>query len=361
MVQAWVMLRGEAEQMARLAGGAAELIGRARDKSALLALTSGTSLVTVTGLPGVGKTALSLAVAAASTRSYRDGAWPVPLGQLKEPLLVPHTVAQALGVPDHLSRDRLGALTSELAERRMLLLLDTCEHLADGCADLVAAIARDCPHITVLSTSRRPLGVPGETVYTLRPLTLGHAIVLFGKRARQAAPDFHVTLDNRTAIADICRRLDRLPLAIELAVRQLASVSLTELSDDLDTGLGLLHNGVDAPGRHQTMSAAIGWSHQLCSPAERLLWARLTVFTEPFQLNDASGVCADDNLPPAAIAVALTGLANQSLLLTDAPNGTEPVYRLPETIRAYGSAMLLRLGEESAVHARYRMWRAHRR
>jgi predicted ATPase len=355
------MLRGEAEQMARLAGGAAELIGRARDKSALLALTSGTSLVTVTGLPGVGKTALSLAVAAASSRSFRDGVWPVPLGQLREPLLVPHTVAQALDVPDHLTRDRLGALTSELRARRMLLMLDTCEHLGSGCSDLVAAIVRDCPHITVLATSREPLEVPGEKVYTLRPLTLGHAIVLFGKRARQSAPDFRVTLDNRAVIADICRRLDRLPLAIELAVRQLASVSLAELSDDLDTGLGLLHNGMDVPGRHQTLSAAIGWSHQLCTPAERLLWARLTVFTEPFQLDDASQVCADGNLPPLALGTALRGLANRSLLLADAPNGDSPVYRLPETIRAYGSAMLLRLGEESAVHARYRMWRAHRK
>ena len=137
-----VMLRGEAEQMARLAGGAAELIGRARDKSALLALTSGSSLVTVTGLPGVGKTALSLAVAAASSRSFRDGVWPVPLGQLREPLLVPHMVAQALDVPDHLTRDRLGALTSELRGRRMLLMLDTCEHLGGGCTDLVAEIGR---------------------------------------------------------------------------------------------------------------------------------------------------------------------------------------------------------------------------
>jgi predicted ATPase len=355
------MLRGEAEQMARLAGGAAELIGRARDKSALLALTSGASLVTVTGLPGVGKTALALAVAAAANRSYRDGVWPVPLGQLREPLLVPHTVAQALDVPDRLGRDRLGALTGELGDRRMLLLLDTCEHLASGCADLVTAIARDCPGITVLATSRGPLGVPGEKAYTLRPLTLGHAIVLFGKRARQVAPDFRVTLDNRTQIAEICRRLDRLPLAIELAVRQLASASLAELGDDLEHGLGLLHNGVDAPGRHQTMSAAIGWSHQLCSPAERLLWARLTVFTEPFQLNDASQVCADSNLPPQEVADALLALTNRSLLLVDAPNGSDAVYRLPETIRAYGSAMLLRLGEEGAVHARYRMWRAHRK
>jgi predicted ATPase len=355
------MLRGEAEQLARLAGGAGDLIGRARDKSALSALLPGTSLITVTGLPGVGKTALTLAVAAAANRSFRDGVWPVPLGQLREAELVPHTVAQALDLPDHLGRDRLGALTAELRDRRMLLVLDTCEHLADGCAELAAAITRHCRNVRVLATSREPLRLPDERLYTIRPLTLGHAIVLFGKRARQIVPDFHVTPENRLMVTEICRRLDRLPLAIELAVRQLATASLTELRDDLDHGLGLLHNGVDAPGRHQTMSAAIGWSHQLCTPAERLLWARLTVFTEPFQLNDASQVCADDNLPALAVAAALLGLASRSVLLTDVRSGDSATYRMPETIRAYGAAMLLRLGDERAVHASYQMWRAHRK
>jgi predicted ATPase len=355
------MLRGESEQLARLAGGAGELTGRARDKSALSSLLARTRLITVTGLPGVGKTSLTLAVAAAASRGFRDGVWPVPLGQLRDAALVPHTVALALGVPDQLRRDRLGALTSELGDRRLLLVLDTCEHLITGCAELADAIMRDCPHVKVLATSRQPLGLAQEQVYALRPLTLGPATVLFGKRAKLTDADFRITPANRPVVAEVCQRLDRLPLAIELAARQLATMSLTELRDDLHHGLGLLHNGVDVPGRHQTMSAAIGWSHQLCTPAERLLWARLTVFGEPFQLNDARQVCGDSHLSPEEVADALAGLANKSVLLPDAPVGDVPVYRMPETIRAYGSAMLLRLGDESAVHARYRMWRAHRK
>lgn len=359
------MLRGDAEQLARLAGESGELVGRARDKAALTALSLSTRMVTVTGLPGVGKTAIALSVAAATTRAFPDGVWPVPLGQLRDNELVPHTVAEALAVPDRLGTDQLGrnrldVLAAELSRRRLLLVLDTCEHLTQGCAAVSAAILRRCPHIHILATSREPLRLDGERVHTIRPLTLGHAVVLFGKRAREARPEFRVTPENRPVVTEICRRLDRLPLAIELAARQLVSLSLTELRDDLDMGLGLLHNGAEAPGRHQTLSAAIGWSHQLCTPPERLLWARLSVFTEPFRLPDAQEVCADDHLSRMAVADALLGLATRSVLLTEHSTREGTAYRLPETIRAYGAAMLLRLGEESAVHARYRKWRSRR-
>jgi predicted ATPase len=354
-----VVLRGESEQLVRLAGESGDLTGRARDKAALSALD--TRLVTVTGLPGVGKTAVALAVAADATEGYRDGVWPVPLGQLRDDALVPHTVAQALAIPDELSHNRLDALAVGLRDRQLLLVLDTCEHLIRGCAELAAAILRHCPDVRIMATSREPLRLPAEQVYPLRPLTLGHAVVLFGKRARPIAADFRVTPENRQLVTEICRRLDRLPLAIELAVRQLDSLSLTELRDDLNHGLGLLHDGVEAPGRHQTMSAAIGWSHQLCTPAERLLWARLSVFSEPFDHNDARQVCGDEYLDPLAIADALLGLARRSVLLTETTRCGETMYRVPETIRAYGSAMLLRLGEESVMHARYRLWRTQRK
>jgi len=355
-----IMLRGEAEHLVRLAGESGDLTGRARDKTALASI--GTRLVTVTGLPGVGKTALALAVAADSNGAFRDGVWPVPLGQLRGDELVPHTVAQALAIPDQLSRNRLDALAAGLRDRQLLLVLDTCEHLIQGCAELAAALLRHCPETRIMATSREPLRLPEERVYSLRPLTLGHAVVLFGKRAREVRPEFRVTPGNRPVVTEICRRLDRLPLAIELAAGQLASLSLTELRDDLDHGLGLLHDGdEEAPGRHQTMSAAIGWSHQLCTPAERLLWARLSVFAEPFQLSDARQVGGDQHLDPAAVADALLGLAMRSVLLTEITPGGGTVYRIPETIRAYGSAMLLRLGEERAVHARYRLWQAQRK
>lgn len=370
------MLRGEAEQLARLTGASGELVGRARDKGTLTALLQATRLVTVTGLPGVGKTAVALAAATSVTRVFPDGIWPVPLGQLRDGELVPHTVAQALGLPDRLNRRLLDSLAAELGAMRMLLVLDTCEHLLTGCAEVTSTLTRACPYLRVITTSRQPLHVPGEHVHTLRPLTLGHAVVLFGRRARQVRPAFHVTPDNRPLITDICRRLDRLPLAIELAVRQLDSMSLEELRSDLDSGLGLLHNGADAPGRHQTMGAAIGWSHQLCSPAERLLWARLSVFVEPFRLEDAKQVCGGPHLPDEEVSDALAGLADRSVLLTDPSAGTDAIaraagpegtprpaaaYRMPETIRAYGAAMLLRLGEERSAHARYRSWQAHRK
>jgi predicted ATPase len=371
------MLRGEAEQLARLTGASGELIGRARDKGTLLAATrKATRLVTVTGLPGVGKTALALAAAASATAYFPDGVWPVPLGQLRDSELVAHTVAQALGLPDRLNKRLLDGMAAELGAMRMLLVLDTCEHLLAGCAELVTALARTCPYIRIIATSRQPLRVPGEHVQILRPLTLGHAVVLFGRRARQVRPAFRVTPQNRPLITDICRRLDRLPLAIELAARQLDSMSLDELRADLNSGLGMLHNGADAPGRHQTMGAAIGWSHQLCSPAERLLWARLSVFGEPFLLEDAKQVCGGPHLPAGEVGDALAGLAERSVLLTDPSAGTDraarvagvegpsrpaAAHRMPETIRAYGAAMLLRLGEERAVHARYRAWQAHRK
>lgn len=360
-----VMLRGDAEQLARLAGESGELVGRARDKAALSALVLSTRMVTVTGLPGVGKTALALSVAASMTRAFPDGVWPVPLGQLRDSDLVPHTVAEALAVPDRLGADQLGrnrldVLAAELSRRRLLLVLDTCEHVTRSCADVSATLLRHCPDVHILATSREPLRLNDERVHTLRPLTLGHAVVLFGKRAREVLPDFRVTPENRPVVTEICRRLDRLPLAIELAARQLVSLSLTELRDDLDMGLGLLHNGADAPGRQQTLSAAIGWSHQLCTPTERLLWARLSVFTEPFRLSDAQEVCADDHLGRMAVADALLGLATRSVLLTEHYSDDGTAYRVPQTIRAYGSAMLLRLGEEGAVHARYRQWRSRR-
>lgn len=359
-----VVLRGESEQLVRLAGESGELTGRARDKAALAALD--TRLVTVTGLPGVGKTAVTLAVAADATGTFRDGVWPVPLGQLRNDDLVPHTVAQALAIggqpsPDELSLSRLDALAAGLRDRQLLIVLDTCEHLIRGCNELAAALLRNCPDVRIMATSREPLRLPAEQVYSLRPLTLGHAVVLFGKRARPVAADFRVTPENRQIVTEICRRLDRLPLAIELAVRQLDSLSLTELRDDLNHGLGLLHDGVEAPGRHQTMSAAIGWSHQLCTPVERLLWARLSVFAEPVNYDDARQVCGDEYLDPLAIAEALLGLARRSVLLTETTRRGDTLYRVPETIRAYGSAMLLRLGEESAMHARYRLWRIQRK
>jgi predicted ATPase len=361
------MLHGEAAQVARLAGAKNHLVGRGREVAELLGLMRGARLITVTGLPGVGKTAVGIVGATLAAPGYPDGVWPVVLGPLRDEALVPHTVAQALRVPDYYSRGRMESLAAELRDRRMLLILDTCEHLVRGCASLVAELLGVCPHLRILATSRRRLRLPDEHVLTVQPLTLGRAIVLFGQRAREATAAFRITSADRPVVASICRRLDRLPLAIELAARRLESVSLGRLLSDLDEGFGLLRGGADSSSRHQSLCAAIGWSHQLCTPAERLLWARLSVFGEPFQLPGAVTVCADDHLPGPVVAGAISGLVSQSVLMVEAGTAQPGAhdrsgewYRVPETIRAYGAAMLQRLGEEGQARHRYQAWQAGR-
>lgn len=349
------MARGEAADVARLAGSAQHLVGRSKDLGSLIATTRTARLVTVTGLPGVGKTAVATAAASSLRGAYPDGVWPVALGELRDDALVAHTVADALAMPGLPGTSPIESLAARLRERRLLLMLDTCEHVAPGCGQLAAGLLASCPGVRVLATSTMALLLPGERVQRIRPLTLGHAVVLFGQRAREAAPDFRVSAQNRAAVAAACRRLDRLPLAIELAARRLQTVSLDQLRSDLAAGFGLLRDGADTPGRHTSLQAAIDWSYRLCAPAERLLWARLSVFGQPFRMADAIAVCADGDLPASTTATALRGLADRSLL--PAEDGEGARYRLPETIRAYGATMLARLGEEADMRRRYRNWR----
>lgn len=321
-------------------------------------------LVTLTGLPGVGKTAVAAAAVRSLRGAYPDGVWPVALGQLQDGALVEHTVAQVLMVPDTLGEKQLGSLVGQLQARRLLLMLDTCEHLIGGCERLVAGLLASCPGVRVIATSREPLRLPGEHVVPVRPLTLGHAVVLFSRRAREAAPDFKVTPDNRALVASVCRRLDRLPLAIELAARQLGSMSLDRLRAALASGFSILRDDstprddADSPRRHQSLYAAIGWSHELCTPQERLLWARLSVFAEPVKIPDAIAVCADRQLPASAVADALLGLAGRSVVLTDTDPADGTRYRVPGTIRSFGATMLLRLGEAADQRRRYLDWLA---
>src|SRR5216683_126520 len=255
------------------------LVGRAAESAAIQRMVGRARLVTITGPPGVGKTAVGIAAAAAMRTDFADGAWLVPLDSLRDADLLPHTIADALRVPDQLTRGRLEALVDELRDRRLLLVLDTCEHLIGACAGLaMRLLLPPCPGVRILVTSREPLSVPGGLTMTIRPLPPHHAVTMFGERAAEAAPGFRITPDNQETVEAICRRLDRLPLAIELAARQLASGSLEELRSRLREDYWFLRNSGDSPPRHETLRTAIGWSHQLCSPPERLLWARLSVF-----------------------------------------------------------------------------------
>ena len=361
----------------------AGLVGRAAEAAAIRRMLDGAPLVTVTGLPGVGKTAVSLAAARAAAAGFADGSLLLRLDTLRDEALLPHTIAAALRLSDQYTRSRLDVLVDQLRDRHLLLILDTCEHLLGACAALIAALLPPCPKMQVLATSREPLRVPGEATVEVRPLRLADAVELFSRRAVRAGVE--ISPQNRAAVASVCVQLDKLPLAIELGAAELArlgrdrppAAALAELLARLETG----HAGPDGtgpdgaragryraedassgePGRHRTMRAAIGWSHELCTPSERLLWTRLSVFTGPFGLRDATDVCAGDELPAEAIAAGLSLLAERSVLLPDrlADGGTR--FLLPVTLRSYGRQMLHRLGQDEEFAARHKRWQDDRR
>jgi predicted ATPase len=362
------------------------LIGRAAEAAAIRHTLDGARLVTVTGPPGVGKTAVSLVAAGAAAGSFANGSLLLRLDTLRDEALLTHTIAAALRLPDQFTRSRLEMLVDQLRDRQLLLILDTCEHLLGACAALVEALLPPCPTVQVLATSREPLRVPGEATVAVRPLRLANAVKLFGQRAAQAG--VWIAPQHRAAVASICVQLDKLPLAIELAASELGrlgqgqppAAALAELltrleaGHDLPSGLGQPEQHQPEqhqperhqperhqPERHRTLRAAIGWSHVLCTPSERLLWARLSAFTGPFGSRDAQDVCASSELPDGAVAACLSLLAERSVLLTGQQDGGDARFLLPITLRAYGRGMLRRLGQDDEFAARYRRWQDGRR
>jgi predicted ATPase len=353
-----------------------DLIGRAAETAAIRRLLDGRRLVTVTGLPGVGKTAVSVAAAAAAAANFADGALLVRLDTLRDEALLPHTIMATLQVPDRFTRSPLEVLTSQLRDRHLLLVLDTCEHLLGACAGLATALLTPCPKLQILATSREPLRVPGEAELAIRPLLLRDALALFVRRAGQAG--VAVAAENRATAASICVQLDKLPLAIALAAGELArneaapgqaapdQAAGRTPADRLASLLSHLEADYDFPrdpdqpaARHQTLRAAIGWSHELCTPAERLLWARLSVFAGPFRRPDAHDVCTTSQLPAEVVTAGLSLLTERSVLLAD--RRTPGEYSLPVILRGYGRQMLHRLGEDVEFEERYRRWQDTRR
>jgi len=342
------------------------LVGRADETVAIRRTLDEARLVTVTGLPGVGKTAVSLAAAGAVAGSFADGSLLLRLDTLRDEVLLPHTIIAALRRPDRFTGRPLEVLTEQLRDRHLLLILDTCEHLLGACASLVAALLPLCPKVQVLATSREPLRVPGEAAVAVCPLRLADAVRLFCQRAAEAGVE--ITPQSRAAVASICVQLDKLPLAIELAAAELVKVGKQSQSvaRQLTRQLAGLLARLEAGHIHQTLRAAIGRSHELCTPSERLLWARLSVFTGPFGLRDAQDVCTTRQLPDETIAAGLTLLAERSVLLPDRPAGLRqaghgPRYLLPATLRAYGRQMLRQLGQDEEFTARHRRWQEGRR
>lgn len=345
--------------------GITDFVGRKSELAALARMLGEARLVTVAGPGGVGKTRIARAVAAEAVGLYPDGAWIVELSGLHDPELLPNTVAGVLQLPGHDTRTQLDTLLDYLHDRQMLLVLDTCEHLVDACAELTDDILQAAPGVTILATSRQPLDTPGEHVYNVQPLPVpgagrgqplaegGDAIELFALRAASVVPGFEVTGANWADVNRLCRRLDGIPLAIELAAVRLRTIPLPDLVRRLDQTFGVLTRGEETParGRHETLRTAIEWSHRLCSPAERRVWARLSVFAGTFDIRAAQEVCAETELERDDVLTALVGLVDKSVVLRDAADDGR--YWLLDTLREFGAEQLAALGEVTACRDRH--------
>ncbi|MER6345514.1 ATP-binding protein [Streptomyces sp. NPDC001595] len=325
-------------------------VGRTAELAGLAAALDAARLVTVTGVGGVGKSRLAARVAARSVP--RDGVWRAELAALRDPEFVDYAVVEALGLTDHTRRLPRETLLDHLAGRELLLVLDGFEHLVEPCAELVVELLRRAPGLRVLAVGRRPLGVTGERLFPLAPLGEDEAVELLADRAaRLGVP----TGDDRTA-RELCRRLDGIPLAIELAAGRLRALTAEQLLDRLDDRFRLLTGGGrQAPARHQTLRTAIGWSHELCTPRERLLWARLSVFAGPFDLEAAEYVCGGHGLHADDVLDVLSELIEQSVVGRE-QTGAGVRYRMLDTVRAYGAEWLAAAGEADRLRRGHRDW-----
>lgn len=338
-------------------------VGRRNDAHELRRLLSQVRLATLTGPGGVGKSRLALRVATQLQRTFRDGAWLVELAAISDPSLLPEAVAGALRVPERAKRDPREALSTYLADRHLLVVLDNCEHLRDASAALLAEVLTHAPGLRVLATSQEVLGLPGEAVYRLGPLAVpsaredvqqaevSPAVALFADRAANAMTGFRVAAGNVDAVMELCRRLDGMPLAIELAAAHTRFLTPAQILERIDDRFQLLSTkGSSAvPTRHHSLKAAVEWSYDLCTKPERLVWNRLSVFPATFDLPAAEAVCAGAGLTRTEVAEALAGLVDRSVLVSE-PRAWGMRYRLLDTIREYGQRKLAESDEsEHAV------------
>ena len=339
----------------RLPAQLTSFVGRNAELSQVRELLSENRLVTLTGAGGAGKTRLAIEVAGRLSGKFDDGVWCVDLAPITDPDLAPVTVARALGLPDQPGRSTMDTLTRFLADRQMLVVLDNCEHLLDASAALTNALLGAAPGLTLLATSREPIGVAGEVSWRVPSLSLAdEAIELFTDRARRARPDFVVTEDNATVVAEICARLDGLPLAIELAAARVRALSLSEILDSLHDRFRLLTGGArTAVRRQQTLRASVDWSHALLTEPERVLFRRLAAFVGGFDFDAAQTVASGDEIERFQVLDLLTLLVDKSLVAADDSRGRTR-YRLLETVRQYALEKLGESGEADAVRARHR-------
>ncbi|WP_345204833.1 ATP-binding protein [Streptomyces lavendulae] len=335
-------------------------VGRGEELAGVGRLLESSRLVTVTGVGGVGKSRLALAAARAAAEDaggrWPDGVWLAELSPVRDPALLEFTLAEALGLTDHTTRPPRSVLAGHLAGRELLLVVDGFEQLVEETAGLVRELLRGSPGLRVLAAGRRPLGLDGEAAFPLAPLEPPQALDLLTARATAADPGFAVTAEVRPVLTELCARLDGIPLALELAAGRLRTLSPEQVLARLEDRFALLTGGTrGALPRHRALRTAIGWSHELCTPAERLLWARLSVFAGRFDLDAVEYVCGGPDLPVDEVLDLVGELLAQSLLAREeTPAGVR--YRMLETVRLYGAGWLESLGDSGRLRRRHRDW-----
>lgn len=314
-------------------------VGRKPELALLANLLGSSRLVTVTGPAGAGKTRLALAAATNAADRYPHGTVLAGLSGTRDPGLLHHTVAQALGLAQQDDGSQLESVIGYLRERKLLLVLDSCERMVSACAMLAGTLLREAPGVTILATSRQALNVPDEAAIALAPPAAEDAAELFARRAALSVPDFEITDASRRSVVGICRRVNGLPLAIELTAAFLRTMDVDALCRRLDQWPGGPHD-------------VIGWAYEMCTPAEQVLWARLSVFAGPVNQEAAVEICAGgEQLAPGKIPETLASLAGKSVLIHD--DGAVSVYRMPNALQEYGAARLAETWATDEVRVRF--------
>ena len=354
----------------RLRGELTEFVGRRAELVLVRQALGSARLLTLIGPGGIGKTRLAIEAASSARRAFSDGVGVAELGGLRDPALLVPEVARSLGLADKSARWAVASLSDRLASRRVLLVLDQCEHLADACAVMADALLRACPGLRIVATSRHVLRVAGEVTVVVPPMAVPtdcssaapeellcyEAVRLFADRAAAILPGFAVDTENGATVAAVCRALDGIPLAIELAAVRMRSLSPQQVLARLDQRFQLLSGGgpADQP-HHRTLQAALEWSYSLLTEAEQAMWRQMSVFAGSFDLDAAEAVCAGEGIAARSVVDLVDGLVAKSIL-SHAAGNAKARYRLLGTIGEFGLQKLRAEGNEQPFRARHRDW-----
>jgi predicted ATPase/DNA-binding CsgD family transcriptional regulator len=332
-------------------------IGREHEVAALLRLLRDRRLLTLIGTAGAGKTRLALEMGSSMAESFSDGVWLVELASLSDEESVPQAVAAALGIHEQPGRPLGANLADALRHQEVLLILDNCEHLMNACAALSSSLLRGCPRLRILATSREALRVSGETTWRVAPLSPPNAIRLFVDRVQAALPDLHVSDRDMSAVASVCRQLDGIPLALELAAARVPGLGLEQLAQRLDDRFRVLVGGDrSALPRQQTLRALVDWGYALLALPEQVLLRRLSVFSDGWTMEAAEEICAGAGLEQDSVLPLLLRLVDTSHVVVVDEHAEHLRYRLLETLRQYGAEKLREAGEEAVLRRRHLEW-----